>query len=188
MSIAEAVELRSHPTSEGVGLSRLWRALRKCRCAANWVRYRGGSRTAFSSHCGGGGIIPPAAGSAEVPLRGDLGPLSRGQSNCVLIPLRRGWDYPACGGLCGSAAARQIGPLLRGQSNCVLIPHRRGWDSNPRNIAVQRFSRPPHSTTLPPLLFFGSSDGAAGSSSRSWCARLGGDSRKSDRKSGGWRT
>ena len=28
---------------------------------------------------------------------------------------------------------------------------RRGWDSNPRNLAVQRFSRPPQSTTLPPL-------------------------------------
>ena len=28
---------------------------------------------------------------------------------------------------------------------------RRDMDSNPGNLAVQRFSRPPHSTTLPPL-------------------------------------
>ena len=28
---------------------------------------------------------------------------------------------------------------------------RRGRDSNPRNVSVQRFSRPPQSTTLPPL-------------------------------------
>ena len=28
---------------------------------------------------------------------------------------------------------------------------RRDRDSNPGNLAVQRFSRPPHSTTLPPL-------------------------------------
>ncbi len=28
---------------------------------------------------------------------------------------------------------------------------RRGWDSNPRLVAQQRFSRPPRSTTLPPL-------------------------------------
>ena len=28
---------------------------------------------------------------------------------------------------------------------------RRGRDSNPRKLALQRFSRPPHSTTLPPL-------------------------------------
>ena len=28
---------------------------------------------------------------------------------------------------------------------------RRGRDSNPRNLAAQRFSRPPQSTTLPPL-------------------------------------
>ena len=28
---------------------------------------------------------------------------------------------------------------------------RRDRDSNPWNLAVQRFSRPPHSTTLPPL-------------------------------------
>ena len=28
---------------------------------------------------------------------------------------------------------------------------RRGWDSNPRALAGQRFSRPSHSTTLPPL-------------------------------------
>ena len=34
----------------------------------------------------------------------------------------------------------------------VLIPPRRGWDSNPRWAqGPQRFSRPPHSTTLPPL-------------------------------------
>ena len=30
---------------------------------------------------------------------------------------------------------------------------RRGRDSNPRNLSVQRFSRPPQSTTLPPLQF-----------------------------------
>ncbi len=28
---------------------------------------------------------------------------------------------------------------------------RRGRDSNPRKLSLQRFSRPPHSTTLPPL-------------------------------------
>jgi hypothetical protein len=28
---------------------------------------------------------------------------------------------------------------------------RRGWDSNPRKLSLQRFSRPPQSTTLPPL-------------------------------------
>ena len=30
---------------------------------------------------------------------------------------------------------------------------RRGRDSNPRKLALQRFSRPPHSTTLPPLRY-----------------------------------
>ena len=29
---------------------------------------------------------------------------------------------------------------------------RKGWDSNPRNLLVQRCSRPPHSTALPPFL------------------------------------
>ncbi len=29
---------------------------------------------------------------------------------------------------------------------------RRGRDSNPRYVAAQRFSRPPQSATLPPLL------------------------------------
>ena len=32
---------------------------------------------------------------------------------------------------------------------CFAPSPRRKRDSNPRNIAVQRFSRPPHSTTLP---------------------------------------
>ncbi len=34
-----------------------------------------------------------------------------------------------------------------------LLEHfwRRGRDSNPRDREAQRFSRPPHSTTLPPL-------------------------------------
>jgi hypothetical protein len=36
-----------------------------------------------------------------------------------------------------------MGPLVR--------VWRRGRDSNPRTLAGQRFSRPPHSTTLPPL-------------------------------------
>ena len=30
---------------------------------------------------------------------------------------------------------------------------RRGRDSNPRKLSLQRFSRPPHSTTLPPLRY-----------------------------------
>ena len=38
-------------------------------------------------------------------------------------------------------AAKQPPPIF-----CLM---RRERDSNPRNIAVQRFSRPPHSTTLP---------------------------------------
>ena len=33
---------------------------------------------------------------------------------------------------------------------CIVIK-RRGRDSNPRSLAAQRFSRPPQSTTLPPL-------------------------------------
>ena len=33
---------------------------------------------------------------------------------------------------------------------CIVI-ERRGRDSNPRSLAAQRFSRPPQSTTLPPL-------------------------------------
>ena len=33
---------------------------------------------------------------------------------------------------------------------CIVIL-RRGRDSNPRSLAAQRFSRPPQSTTLPPL-------------------------------------
>ena len=33
----------------------------------------------------------------------------------------------------------------------INIFWRRDRDSNPGNLAVQRFSRPPHSTTLPPL-------------------------------------
>ena len=34
----------------------------------------------------------------------------------------------------------------------VLGSQRRGRDSNPRKLTLQRFSRPPRSTTLPPLL------------------------------------
>ena len=35
----------------------------------------------------------------------------------------------------------------------VLGSQRRERDSNPRKLALQRFSRPPHSTTLPSLHF-----------------------------------
>ena len=39
---------------------------------------------------------------------------------------------------------------------------RRGRDSNPRKLALQRFSRPPHSTTLPPLRYGAKSIGRTG--------------------------
>ena len=46
--------------------------------------------------------------------------------------------------------------LYHGKNNIFHLSYytillRRGRDSNPRYLAVQRFSRPPHSTTLPPL-------------------------------------
>ncbi len=43
------------------------------------------------------------------------------------------------------AALRAVCAASR-RSNFVLIPHtwRRGWDSNPRDLAVLRFSRPAH--------------------------------------------
>ncbi len=37
--------------------------------------------------------------------------------------------------------------------NCLFI-QRRERDSNPRYVAAQWFSRPPHSTTLPSLQYF----------------------------------
>ena len=48
-------------------------------------------------------------------------------------------------------------PLCAFVPLCLLpIPNwRRERDSNPRYLAVQRFSRPPHSTTLPSLLLGG---------------------------------
>src|SRR5438552_14868372 len=39
------------------------------------------------------------------------------------------------------------------QSSSALIRWRRGWDSNPRELALCRFSRPVPSTTRPPLQF-----------------------------------
>ena len=62
--------------------------------------------------------------------------------------------------MCVSASELALHTMQKKISNfsvadfCFLLL-RRGRDSNPRNLAVQRFSRPPQSTTLPPLLSFG---------------------------------
>ena len=42
-------------------------------------------------------------------------------------------------------------PITRCKQGCPQV-ERRGWDSNPRRgVTAKRFSRPPHSTALPPL-------------------------------------
>ena len=48
----------------------------------------------------------------------------------------------------------ELGPVRERKSPATSwlgFPWRRGRDSNPRYLAVKRFSRPPRSTTLPPL-------------------------------------
>ncbi len=79
------------------------------------------------------------------------------RSNFVLIPHPEYWNplrgfvaervglIPAFGLHPSGAALRSVCAASR-RSNFVLIPHtwRRGWDSNPRDLAVLRFSRPAH--------------------------------------------
>jgi hypothetical protein len=46
---------------------------------------------------------------------------------------------------------RNLCEFLRGYTSRFRLAKRRGGDSNPRYLAVRRFSRPVHSATLPPL-------------------------------------
>ena len=77
---------------------------------------------------------------------------------------RRGWDsnprYPK------GTHALQACPIVHSgtppgdRNRRYMLCWRRGWDSNPRyRKAVQRFSRPPRSTTPAPLLSYSSSCG-----------------------------
>ncbi|MEY2540027.1 MAG: hypothetical protein QOG67_3767 [Verrucomicrobiota bacterium] len=140
--------------AEGVGLSNASRWLWFESFAIHPCASRPTSRTAFES-----------------PKRYDVGSFGFSDRSQVKS-WRRGWDYPT---LCvGSGVRASLLTLARDaprQSNCVRnsrgsLPRcaqyrrviasrreeRRGWDSNPRELALCRFSRPEPSTTRPPLL------------------------------------
>ena len=48
-------------------------------------------------------------------------------------------------------AASALTLQIANESSLANKVLRMGWDSNPRKVALRRFSRPLHSTTLPPI-------------------------------------
>jgi hypothetical protein len=75
--------------------------------------------------------------------------------SCIYQGLRAILGHGGEGGI-GSACLRfapaRTAFSSHGEFGELLRNWRRGWDSNPRKLSLQRFSRPPQSTTLPPLL------------------------------------
>jgi len=110
---------------------------------ADYLAERVGLIQAFGLHPSGAALRSVCAASRR--------------SNFVLIPhpffgirfadcmAERVGLIPAFGLHPSGAALRAVCAASR-RSNFVLIPHtwRRGWDSNPRDLAVLRFSRPAH--------------------------------------------
>ena len=66
------------------------------------------------------------------------------------LPLRRGNSHQWQALRCWERSAPRKSPG-RGRSGLCSLIWRRRRDSNPRTPKGKRFSRPPHSTTLPPL-------------------------------------
>jgi hypothetical protein len=94
-------------------------------------------------------------------------PVLQGTCTALYIGVTRGFGPRPCGvaGCAGAVSPRFAALGSNPGGFCRTTPHhtyqrphagafdmwRRGWDSNPRTVAGQRFSRPPLSTTQPPL-------------------------------------